>query len=90
MLHGRRVGRPPGPSANRGARPWDPRRITFREYAILSFVADNPNMPQWLIAQRFGISPARLSALTCCALGQRYLDVLRSFSRSKTKSEIID
>ena len=81
MLHSvrRRVGRPPGPSAGRGPRPWDPRRITFLEYAILSFVADNPNMPQWLIAQRFGISPARLSTLTCCALGRRYLDVLRKF-----------
>jgi hypothetical protein len=81
MLHSvrRRLGRPPGPSANRGPRPWDPIRMTFREYAILCFVADNPYMPQWLIAKRFGISPARLSTLTCCPLGQRYLGVLRKF-----------
>ena len=66
-----------GTLRGRGLRPWDPRQLTLREYAILRFVATNPDMPKWLIAERFGISPQRLSILTCCPLGQMYLRALR-------------
>ena len=79
----KRIGRPPGPSGGRGLRPWDPRQLTLREYAILRFVAANPDMPKWLIAERFGISPQRLSILSCCPLGQMFLKALRKLHRAR-------
>ena len=82
----RRVGRPPGPSTNCRPRPWDPVQLTFREYAILSFVAANPDMPRWLIAERFGISQSPLSIVTCSALGRWYLDFLSKVHRPEGAS----
>jgi len=74
----KRLGRPPGPSAGRGLRPWDPLQLTLHEYASLRYVAANPDMPKWLIAERFGMRPQRLSIITCCPLGQTFLRALRA------------
>jgi hypothetical protein len=73
----KRLGRPPGPSVGRRLRPWDPRQLTLHEYSILRFVAANPDMPKWLIAERFDMSPQRLSIISCCPLGQTFLKALR-------------
>src|SRR5690242_11401071 len=54
-----RAGRPPGPAIGRGARPWDPTRLGVEDQLILDFVAANPDMPRWLVAEKFAISPAR-------------------------------
>ena len=77
----RRIGRPPGPSANRAIRQRDPIQLWLHEYAILRFVAAHPEMPRWSIAERFGISVQRLSLITCCSLGQCYLKALRELHR---------
>lgn len=71
----RRPGRPPGPSKDRGKRPWDPVRLTVEEQKILDYVAAHPDEPRWQIAEHFGISPAHLSVLTCSPVGQRHLGV---------------
>ena len=55
--------------------------MTLHEYAILRFIAANSDMPNWAVAERFGISRARLSILTCCSMGQRYLNALRELHR---------
>ena len=34
-------------------------------------------MPKWLIAEKFGIAPQRLSIISCCPLGQTFLKALR-------------
>ena len=56
-------------------------QLTLSEYAILRFVAADPDMPKWLIAERFGISPQRLSIISCCPLGQSFLKALRELHR---------
>lgn len=76
-LSKRRPGRPTGPTTGRTQRPWDPRQLSFREFGILRYVADNPHLAQYQIAEHFGISPARLSVLTCCPLGQAFLEALQ-------------
>jgi hypothetical protein len=68
-----RPGRPPGPSAGRGPRPWDPISLGFREQRILDYIATNPDEPRWMVAQRFAISLSRLSIITCSPAGVQYL-----------------
>jgi hypothetical protein len=52
--------------------------LSPKELAILQFVAANPDMPRWKIAEHFDISGSRLSVLTCCRLGKAYLEKLQS------------
>ncbi len=87
----RRPGRPAGPSQGRGRRPWDPLQLSFNEFAILRYVADHPELPRWRIAEHFSISPARLSVLTCCPLGQAFLEALQAgFGPLRSPDEIRD
>ncbi len=72
----RRPGRPHGPSRGRSERPWDPTHLTTRARRALHYVAANPGLPRWRIAEHLGIGLSRLSILTCCALGRAYLDTL--------------
>ena len=74
----RRPGRPTGPTAGRRQRPWDPLQLSFSEYAILRYVAANPELARYQIAEHFSISLARLSVLTCCPLGQAVLEALQA------------
>ena len=69
----RRPGRPTGPSPSRGPRPWDPYYLRQREVLALDYIAEHPDEPRWLIAQRFGMSLSRLSVISCSPLGQAYL-----------------
>jgi hypothetical protein len=78
-----RLGRPTGPSAGRGERPWDPTRIGPWEKQMLDYVIANPDVPRWLIAKLFGVSPSRLSVVTCSPAGQRYLASAKSSSGSQ-------
>jgi hypothetical protein len=73
VLTNRHPGRPPGPTAARGRRPWDPSHLGPTDLAALDYVAAHPDEPRWQIAERFGISLSRLSTLTCSPLGQAYL-----------------
>ena len=73
----RRLGRPPGPSEGRSERSWDPMHLTTRDRRALHYVAANPGLPRWRIAEHLGIGLSRLSILTCCALGRAYLETLR-------------
>lgn len=68
-----RPGRPPGPTAGRGPRPWDPRRLGWEERRILDHVAANPDKPRWMIAEHFGISLSHLSIIACSPEGVKYL-----------------
>ncbi len=60
----RRLGRPPGPSAGRGARPWD----AYAQRAI-NVVAANLDVPRYVIAERLGLSGSQLSNITCSPRG---------------------
>lgn len=71
-----RLGRPPGPSLNRRARPWDPKKLTETDERALRFVAANPGWPRWIIAEHMGMSPSHLSVICCCDLGREYLNHL--------------
>jgi hypothetical protein len=86
LVNKRRPGRPPGPAPGRRWRPWDPRQLSFREFAILRHLAANPDLPRWRIAEQFGVSPARLSVLTCCPIGQAYLRVLAEMHEESGRS----
>ena len=55
-----RLGRPPGPTPNRGPRPWDE---TNEE--VLKYVAANPDLERWKIASYLAMTQARLSTITC-------------------------
>lgn len=68
-----RLGRPTGPSPGRGSRPWD----EFDE-GIIWLVAANPDVERYKIAEYIGISPAKLSTITCSPRGAALLaDLLR-------------
>jgi hypothetical protein len=73
-----RLGRPVGPTVGRGPRPWD----RF-DKEILDSVAANPKTPRYLIAAEFGISPDKLSCITCSPKGVAYLEQLRRFDNEK-------
>ena len=72
-----RPGRPLGPSAARTQRPWDPTHLTAEDRCALQYVVANPSHPRWMIAEHLGMGQSRLSVLTCCPLGQAYLETLR-------------
>jgi hypothetical protein len=55
--------------------------LTAHEDAALRFVAGNPDIPRWIVAERFGIGTQRLSNLACCPLGQRYLKALHELHK---------
>ncbi|HMZ54436.1 MAG TPA: hypothetical protein PLE72_02755 [Azospira sp.] len=63
-----RLGRPPGPTPNRGRRPWDE-----VDTYVIAVVAANPDLERWKIAEALGISGARLSNITCSPEGARRL-----------------
>lgn len=73
----RRKGRPPGPSRGRGDRPWDPLYLCPRDKRALLHIAANPSMPRFKIAVHIGISPSKLSNISCSPLGVRFLDRLK-------------
>lgn len=66
-----RLGRPPGPSADRGPRPWDE-----SNFEVLKFVAANLDLPRWKIAAALGMSSSRLSNITCSPMGTSILERL--------------
>ncbi len=66
-------GRPTGPSPARGKRPWDPHVLRPRDRIALLYVAANPHVERWRIAEHLGISQSHLSILTCCELGRQRL-----------------
>ncbi|MBM3138226.1 MAG: hypothetical protein FJZ98_08580 [Chloroflexi bacterium] len=63
-----RLGRPPGPSRNRGHRPWD----DFDMQALYT-VAANPDMERYRIAEHLGMSASKLSNITNSPKGARVL-----------------
>lgn len=66
-----RLGRPTGPSENRGKRPWD----KYNEVAIRT-VFENPDIPRWIIAENLGMSLSALSTITCSPEGVAMLEKL--------------
>lgn len=68
-----KLGRPPGPRAGRGKRSWDPPYLRQKDAYILEYVFAHPEMPRYMIADKYGISSSRLSVLTCSSLGVKYL-----------------
>ena len=85
-----RPGRPTGPTEGREQRPWDPITLTRKQRVILAHVAANPGAPRWRIAERVGISLTRLSVLTCCPVGQEFLDKLTGVPSKQLDSFRID
>lgn len=69
-----RLGRPTGPTKDRGRRPWDE-----VDLLVLKVVAANPDLERWKIANTLGLSPARLSNITCSPEGAR---ILAAFAES--------
>ncbi len=66
-----RLGRPTGPSKNRGNRPWD----HYNEAAIHA-VFSNPDLPRWILAERLSMSLSKLSTITCSPKGVAMLERL--------------
>lgn len=67
-----KLGRPPGATSNRGNRPWD----GFDEIAIY-FVAANPDLERWKIAEHLGMSLSKLSTISCSPRGEALLESLK-------------
>lgn len=67
-----RLGRPPGPSKNRGKRPWD----DFDLLALYT-VAANPDLERYRIAALLGMSPSKLSNITSSPEGAAALTKLQ-------------
>lgn len=72
-----KLGRPTGPSENRGDRPWDPQGLRYKEKVALNYVAANPSLYRWVIAKHLKISLSRLSILSCCEQGIDYLECIK-------------
>jgi hypothetical protein len=73
-----RLGRPPGPTANRGYRPWD-----HFDLNALYYIAANPDLPRYQIAEALGISLSRLSTISCSPTGVTYLERLKQLDPAK-------
>ena len=74
----KKLGRPIGPSPDRGSRPWDPETLRSKEKIILKYVVCNAHLPRYRVAKHLGISQSYLSVLTCSELGIHYQDHLMS------------
>ena len=75
-----RLGRPTGPTKDRGRRPWD--EVDLR---VLKVVAANPDLERWKVADALGISPARLSNITCSPEGAKILKALEESTEELSK-----
>jgi len=76
-----RLGRPTGPTQNRGRRPWD----HYDSHAIMT-VFTNPDLPRWVIAEHLGMSLSKLSTITCSPEGVAMLARLKNeAARKKTE-----
>jgi len=73
-----RLGRPSGPSRNRGNRPWD----SYNARALYT-VAANPDLERYRIAEYLGLSPAQLSNITCTRYGVVALERFKQLPREK-------
>lgn len=80
-----RLGRPPGPTKDRGSRPWD----DFNLMALLT-VAANPNMERYRIATYLGMSGSKLATITCSLRGAATLDQLKQLPSEKLAPYVID
>jgi hypothetical protein len=79
-----RLGRPPGPTSDRGNRPWD----DHNEIALLT-VAANPDLERYRIAQHLGMSGSKLSTITCSPRGRATLDQLKQLPPEKLQPYLI-
>lgn len=73
-----RLGRPTGPTKDRGSRPWD----QFDAHAILTVFA-NKDLPRWIIADRLGMTLSKLSTITCSPEGVAMLEKLEKEEADK-------
>lgn len=73
-----RLGRPTGPTKNRGSRPWD----KYDAHAILTVFA-NQDLPRWVIAEGLGMSLSKLSTITCSPQGVAMLERLEKEEADK-------
>lgn len=73
-----RLGRPPGPTQNRGHRPWD-----HFDLNALCYIAANPDLPRYRIAEFLGISLSKLSNISCSPRGVAYLEHLKQLDPAK-------
>ena len=80
MIKLKKLGRPTGPSKDRGERPWDPLCLSYNEMLSLKYIAANPELPRWKIAAHIGISGSKLSIISCSELGVNYLDNIKNTS----------
>ena len=75
----RRVGRPGGPTPGRGRRPYDPKRLSPKDMKALGAIFDHRDelergeILRCDLAASIGVSPAYLSKIKNCALGQAVL-----------------
>ena len=58
---------------HRGRRPWDP---TSPDMRALLYVAANPDMERYKIAEALGMSLSKLSTITCSPEGVAMLEYL--------------
>jgi hypothetical protein len=79
-----RLGRPPGPTSDRGRRPWD----DFNLHALLT-VAANFDLPRFRVAEHLGMSGAKLSTITCSPRGRATLEQLKLLPLEKLQPYVI-
>ena len=73
----KKLGRPTGPSKDREKRPWDPESLSYIEIMALKYIAANPDVARWKIANHIGISGSRLSIISCSELGINFLSNIK-------------
>ena len=85
--HPNRPGRPPGPTEDRGERPYDPRRSTARRQKIIWAVyryrkaLERGDLRLCDLAAMLGTSPSYLSIVKNSPWGQRRLRALAAAER---------